>query len=92
MDIDVWQMMGSLAAMAFLLGFIDQLRITWTSKNVEGLSLIQWLMFCCASTIFTFYYAHLDQWLMFVVSWFGSICCLLIVLMIVMYRRPHRKF
>lgn len=87
MNIDTWQVMGSIAAVAFSIGFVDQLRITWKTKNVDGLSLIQWCVFATASGIFTAYYGHLDQWLMCIVSLFGTSCCLLIVMMIFHYRK-----
>jgi len=54
---------------------------------VDGLSLMQWMVFAAASTIFTAYYVHLDQWMMVTVSVFGTLCCLLIVLMIFRFRR-----
>jgi len=85
-DIDGWQMMGSLAALAFTLGFIDQLRITWKTRNVDGLSLVQWIVFAAASGMFTAYYIHLEQWLMVSVSLFGTICCLLIITLIFRFR------
>lgn len=87
MDIDLWQMMGSLAALAFTLGFVDQLRITYKTGDVEGLSRLQWLVFAAASATFTAYYSHLDQWLMVAVSVFGTTCCLLILAMISKYHR-----
>jgi len=86
-NIDIWQMMGSVAALAFTIGFIDQLRLTYKTRNVDGLSLMQWMVFAAASTIFTAYYVHLDQWMMVTVSVFGTLCCLLIVLMIFRFRR-----
>lgn len=87
MGIDIWQVMGSLAATAFSLGFIDQLRLTVKTRKVDGLSLLQWLMFATASGIFTAYYIHLDQWLMVAVSLFGTLCCLSIVGLILHYRK-----
>ncbi|MDQ6976691.1 MAG: PQ-loop repeat-containing protein [Ghiorsea sp.] len=87
MNIDIWQVMGSIAATAFSVGFVDQLRVTWKTKNVDGLSLIQWCVFAAASGIFTAYYAHLDQWLMTSVSVFGTSCCVLIVILIFHYRK-----
>ena len=86
-DIDAWQLMGSLASVAFSLGFVDQLRVTWKTKNVEGVSLLQWCVFALASAIFAAYYGHLDQWLMLSVSVFGTVCCLSIVGMIFYYRK-----
>jgi len=86
-DIDVWQVMGSLAAAFFSLGFVDQLRVTLKIKDVDGLSLIQWLLFSLASATFTAYYGHLDQWLMFTVSVFGTSCCLAIVVLIFRFRK-----
>jgi len=85
-DIDGWQMMGSLAAFSFTLGFIDQLRITWKTRNVDGLSLVQWIVFATASGMFTAYYTHLEQWLMVSFSLFGTLCCLLIITMIFRFR------
>lgn len=85
--IDIWQVMGSMAATAFSVGFVDQIRLTWKTKNVDGLSVLQWCVFAAASGIFTAYYGHLDQWMMFSVSIFGTICCLSIVSMIFYYRK-----
>ncbi|NWF37058.1 hypothetical protein [Mariprofundus sp. KV] len=87
MDIDLWQMMGSLAALAFTLGFVDQLRITCKTRDVDGLSRLQWMVFAAASATFAAYYSHLDQWLMVAVSVFGTTCCLLILVMIFKYHR-----
>jgi len=84
--IDVWQVMGSLAALAFTVGFVDQLRMTFKTRNVDGLSVLQWVAFAAASATFTGYYAHLDQWVMVVVSIFGTSCCLLMLTMIFKYR------
>lgn len=86
-DIDAWQLMGSVASIAFSLGFVDQLRVTWKTKNVEGVSLLQWCVFASASAIFAAYYGHLDQWLMLSVSVFGTICCFAVVVMIVHYKK-----
>jgi len=85
--IDIWQLMGSIAASAFTLGFLDQLRITWKTRNVEGLSLLQWTVFAAASGIFSGYYTHLNQWLMVTVSVFGTLCCLIIITMILKFKR-----
>jgi len=87
MNIDAWQMVGSMAALVFTLGFLDQLRITFKKRNVEGLSLLQWVIFSVASTVFASYYAHLDQWLMFSISVFGTISCLLMLGLIFKYRQ-----
>ena len=86
MDIDGWQLVGSIAAMSFTIGFVDQVRVTYKTKCVEGLSFVQWLVFAIASSLFVAYYSHLEQWLMFGVSVFGSICCLAVVVMIVHYK------
>jgi len=85
-NIDVWQIMGSLAALAFTLGFLDQVRITFKTRNVDGISMIQWIVFAAASATFAGYYAHLDQWMMVAVSVFGTLCCLSILAMILRYR------
>ena len=79
--------MGSIAALAFTVGFVDQLRMTFKTRDVDGLSLLQWIVFAIASAIFTAYYSHLDQWMMVAVSVFGTLCCLTIVGMIFKYRR-----
>lgn len=80
-------MMGSVAALAFTLGFLDQLRMTYKTRDVDGLSRLQWIVFAAASATFTAYYAHLDQWLMVAVSVFGTLCCLTILGMIFKYHR-----
>jgi len=85
-EIDAWQMMGSVAALSFTVGFLDQLRLTYTTRNVDGLSLFQWFVFTSASAMFTAYYVHLDQWLMVGVSILGTLCCLAIVAMIMRFR------
>jgi len=86
LNIDAWQMMGSVAALAFTVGFLDQLRMTYKTRNVEGLSLFQWLVFVLASAMFTAYYVHLNQWLMVIVSAFGTLCCLAILAMVIRFR------
>ena len=86
MVLDYWQLAGSIAAAAFTLGFVDQLRITVQTRNVDGLSLLQWLIFASASAIFAAYYAHLEQWMMVAISIFGTLCCLALVGMIFKYR------
>ncbi|MDQ6994762.1 MAG: hypothetical protein Q9M18_04120 [Mariprofundaceae bacterium] len=86
MDIDFWQLLASMAGIAFSVGFIDQIRITYKTRNVHGLSMMQWLVFFAASAVFTAYYIHLEQWLMVIVSIFGTLCCLMIVSMIVKYK------
>jgi len=86
-NIDIWQMMGSMAALAFTLGFLDQVRMTFKTCNVDGLSLLQWIVFAAASATFSGYYAHLDQWMMVAVSVFGTLCCLSIIGMIFRFRR-----
>jgi MtN3 and saliva related transmembrane protein len=85
-DIDGWQLMGSVAAIAFTLGFFDQLRLTLKTRNVEGLSMLQWCVFASASAIFTAYYGHLDQWLMLIISVLGTLVCLSIVGLIFYYK------
>jgi len=87
MTIDIWQTMGSIAALAFTVGFVDQLRMTFKTRDVDGLSLLQWMVFAAASAIFTAYYSHLEQWMMVAVSVFGTLCCIAIVAMIVKFRQ-----
>jgi len=87
LNIDTWQMMGSVAALAFTLGFLDQLRMTWKTRDVDGLSRLQWIVFAAASAMFAAYYSHLEQWLMVAVSVFGTLCCLAILAMIFKFRR-----
>jgi len=87
---DLWQMMGSAAALAFSVGFVDQLRMTWKTHNVDGLSLLQWVVFAAASAMFVAYYIHLNQWMMVAVSIFGTSCCLMIIALIFKYRHPER--
>ena len=87
MNIDLWQLMGALAASAFTVGFVDQLRVTLKTRCVDGVSLLQWVVFAAASSIFTAYYVHLDQWMMVAVSIFGTGCCLMQSAMILRYRR-----
>ncbi|MBL1352803.1 MAG: hypothetical protein COA61_005635 [Zetaproteobacteria bacterium] len=86
MHIDFWQLLASIAGIAFTFGFIDQIRVTYKTRNVHGLSMMQWLVFFAASAIFTAYYIHLEQWLMVVISIFGTLCCLMIVSMIIKYK------
>jgi len=86
MHIDSWQLLASIAGIAFTFGFIDQIRVTYKTRNVHGLSMMQWLVFFAASAIFTAYYVHLEQWLMVVISIFGTFCCLIIISMIVKYK------
>jgi len=38
---DGWQFMGSVAALSFTFGFVDQLRLILKTKDVDGLSLLQ---------------------------------------------------
>ncbi|GAV20911.1 hypothetical protein MMIC_P1887 [Mariprofundus micogutta] len=85
-SIDGWQVIGSIAAAIFTLGFVDQLRVTLSTRNVDGLSIIQWCVFCLASAMFAAYYVHLGQWLMVSVSIFGTACCAIIVTLIFMFR------
>ena len=84
---DYWQLLGSIAALAFTVGFMDQLRVTYKTRDVDGLSLLQWMVFAAASAIFTVYYTHLEQWMMVSVSVFGTFCCLTIIGMIFSFRR-----
>ncbi|MDQ6974446.1 MAG: hypothetical protein Q9M10_06140 [Mariprofundaceae bacterium] len=86
MHIDFWQLLASTAGIAFTFGFIDQIRVTYKTRNVHGLSMMQWLVFFAASAIFTAYYIHLEQWLMVIISIFGTLCCLMIVSMIIKYK------
>ncbi|WP_038250913.1 hypothetical protein [Ghiorsea bivora] len=82
MEIDGWQWVGSIAAMSFTFGFVDQVRVTYKTKCVLGLSLVQWVVFATASLLFVAYYGHLEQWLMLSVSVFGFACCFAVVVMI----------
>ena len=82
---DYWQFFSTIAALFFTLGFIDQCRMTYKTRSVEGLSLLQWVAFTAASAIFVGYYAHLHQWAMVVVSILGTFCCLALVVMIVRF-------
>ena len=86
-DIDGWQLIGSVAAMSFTIGFVDQVRITYKTKCVEALSFVQWMIFSIASALFVVYYSHLEQWLMMGVSVFGFACCFAVVVMIFRFRK-----
>ncbi|MDX8388579.1 MAG: hypothetical protein R8M46_08655 [Ghiorsea sp.] len=87
MGIDIWQVVGSTAAIIFSVGFVDQLRLTLKTRDVDGLSILQWSIFALASGMFAAYYAHLEQWMMVLVSVFGTTCCLLIVGLIIRYKK-----
>ncbi|MDQ6961440.1 MAG: PQ-loop domain-containing transporter [Mariprofundaceae bacterium] len=87
MVVDAWQWVGSVAAVIFTVGFIDQLKVTWKSKDVDGLSQWQWFIFTIASSLFTIYYIHLEQWLMVGISAFGTLCCLSMVMMISYFKK-----
>ncbi|TLS67845.1 hypothetical protein FE236_08250 [Mariprofundus erugo] len=89
MNIDLWQLLGSAAALSFTLGFVDQLRITFKTREVDGLSLLQWLVFAAASAAFAAYYVHLEQWMMVAVSIFGTSCCVTMLALIFKFR--HRE-
>lgn len=86
MLIDYWQILASVAGGAFTFGFLDQIRITYKTRNVHGLSMMQWSIFFAASAIFTAYYMHLEQWMMVGISIFGTLCCLSIIMMIFKFR------
>ena len=90
MEIDYWQLLGSMAALAFIVGFVGQLRMTLKTRNVDGLSLLQWIVFAAASGSFTAYYTHLEQWLMVGVSVFGTSCCVVMVCLIISIRNRGR--
>jgi len=90
-SIDAWQLMGSVAAMAFTLGFMDQLRVTFRTRNVDGLSRLQWCVFAAASAIFAAFYAHLEQWLMVSISVLGTLCCLTILTLIFKYHHGEKS-
>lgn len=85
-ETDVWEALASIAAVAFIIGFIDQIRVILSTRHVDGLSISQWLVFFVAEVIFVFYYAHLNQWLMVAVSVVGVLCCALVSGLIVKYR------
>ncbi len=91
MVVDMWQVAGSLAASAFTIGFVDQVRITYRTRKVAALSFMQWVVFAGASTIFAGYYVHLNQWIMAGISMFGTICCLAMLGMICRYRLSETK-
>jgi len=44
MNIDVWQLMGTLAALSFTVGFVDQARVIYKIKCIEGVFEVQWMM------------------------------------------------
>jgi len=83
---DVWQILASLAGVAFTLSLIGQCRVTFRTRSVEGLSLSQWVISSGASTTFVAYYAHLNQWIMVAESVFGTGCCFAVTTMIITYR------
>lgn len=87
MEVDAWQWVGSVAAIIFTGGFIDQLRVTWKTRVVSGLSVVQWSIFSIASILFTLYYVHLEQWMMVVISSFGTLCCVIMVCMILYFEK-----
>jgi len=79
--------MGALAAASLTVGFVDQLRVTIKTRNVDGLSLLQWAIFTASSVTFAAFYMHLELWMMVAVSIFGTACCLMQSAMIIRYRR-----
>jgi len=82
---DLWQVMASIAGVAFTLSLIGQCRVTFRTRCVEGLSLAQWVISSVASSMFVAYYAHLEQWIMVTEAVFGTGCCLAVTLMIMTY-------
>jgi len=86
-SIDIWQIMGSCAGLFFTFGFLEQTIKSYKTRNVEGLSLIQWNIFAGTSAIFTAYYVHLDQWMLVSVSLFGTLCCTSMVYMILKFKK-----
>ena len=84
--IDFWQAAAALAGVIYTLGNIHQVRLTLKTRNTDGLSLPQWLLFLGASVVLTAYYAHLDQWMMVSVSVIGTACCATLSLLIIRFR------
>ena len=86
---DYWQFLASIAGLIFTFGFIGQLRLTWKTRDVRGLSWSQWVTFLIASAMFSAYYAHLLQFMMFAVSLFGTLCCATLLLMMFFFREKR---
>jgi len=82
-----WQLAATAAAMLFNASFISQVRITYKNRDVQGLSLSQWLGFAIGTMVFIGFYANLHQWLMVSVSVLGLVCTISMCLMIIRFRR-----
>jgi len=90
--IDFWQAAAALAGITYTVGNIHQVRLTLKTRNTDGLSLPQWLLFLGASAVLTAYYTHLDQWMMVSVSVIGTACCATLSLLIIRFRgKPNNR-
>jgi len=89
--IDYWQIVATVCSVSVVAGLVDQVRITLKSKDVSSISVFQWMVFLAASTVFSLYYIHLEQYMMSFVSAFNVFLCSSMVFMFFLYKNKDLK-
>jgi len=82
-----WQTAASLAAIVFNLGYVIQLAKTLKSKDVSGLSILQWIGFSFGSFAYLGFYIDIEQWALSFLALFGLACCMSMVVMIFLFKK-----
>ena len=83
----MFQYLGWISNGLLALCYLPQLYETYTSKNVEGLSIAQWIILAIGFTFSLIYCWHIRAWPVFAGQVWGLVCSLLIIIMYFKYKR-----
>lgn len=78
---------GWLSTIILAACYIPQLYLTYTTKTVEGVSVVQWWILAIGFVFSLIYAAYMKAWPIFAGQLWGLICSLIIIIMYYKYRR-----
>jgi len=81
-----WEVMAAIAAFTFNLSYLAQVRMTYDSRDVTGVSTMQWVGFTFGTLAFLGFYINMGKWMMVSVTLGGLFCCMYMLGMLVVFR------
>ena len=85
-SIDIYELLGLIAAIITTASFVPQVYKTWKSKSVESLSLTMYIAFFIGIVLWLIYGIHLNSFPMILANSITSVLALLLIIFKLRYK------